>query len=224
MSWPAPRLSASLGLLASVFVLLLRAPSQASDAERLMPWLAQLSQLAQHVGSVSELSLNGQRFRISSAVGTDPDHTHVLYIESETALDASAMFPSAGDAPGADLPDLPRPHHARRLLSLQLQGQPHALVAYAVPTPAQARVAHPVAAEAPASPLREPLVAALDAYARQLAAAGFRRLALDLQTGESAATSGFVRGESLFVVHATWATGQGDEPVITATRLAGALR
>jgi hypothetical protein len=43
--------------------------------------------------------------------------TRYVSVASDGALALPSMFPSEGDAPGVDVPDLPRPPAARRLLS-----------------------------------------------------------------------------------------------------------
>lgn len=56
-------------------------------------------------------------------------------------LDLGAIFPRAGDAPGADVPGVARPPGARRLLSASADGQPYRFVVYAADGAAPAAVA-----------------------------------------------------------------------------------
>ncbi|MET0385152.1 MAG: hypothetical protein ABW321_04295, partial [Polyangiales bacterium] len=132
--------------------------------------------------------------RYLEAHGGPGEHTELLWLESTAPLAAATLFPLSGDAPGSDLAELPRPPGSRRVLALQLHGQPHGLVAYA-------------------SARSESLSATLDHYTHTLEAAGYYRVPVG-----DAATSGFVRGDVFFVVHGFTRAG---EHLITATRLAG---
>jgi hypothetical protein len=81
--------------------------------------------------------------------------SHGLMVWNAGPLAVRAMFPEHGDAAGSDLPGLPRPTGARRVLSARVPSRGYALAAYEV-------------GDAPA--------AALAQYARQLAQLGFRSL------------------------------------------------
>jgi hypothetical protein len=48
------------------------------------------------------------------------------------ALDLGAMFPAGSDAPGADVPGVPRPANARRILSAEVPGDSYRIAVYAV--------------------------------------------------------------------------------------------
>jgi hypothetical protein len=60
----------------------------------------------------------------------DAHTTHVFAVWSEGTFSIPAMFPAAGDAPGTDPEDAPRPHNAVRVLSAELTGHPYALRMY----------------------------------------------------------------------------------------------
>jgi hypothetical protein len=79
--------------------------------------------------------------------------SHGLMVWNAGPLAVRAMFPEHGDAAGSDLPGLPRPAGARRVLSARVPSRGYALAAYEV-------------GEAPASALAQ--------YTRQLARLGFR--------------------------------------------------
>jgi hypothetical protein len=109
------------------------------------------------------------------------DQTRIWLASSDTPLRLTAMFPASGDdASGDDLTELPRPAAAQRVLSAQVVGQPHGLVAYRV-------------ASTPAS--------ALDDYARALTGRGFRQGERS-QSSAGALTTSFMHGEAQFIVRA----------------------
>lgn len=66
---------------------------------------------------------------------TAPAHSRVTALWSDAGLDAGAMFPSAGDAPGQDSQLIPRPPESRRLLSAAAEGTQLLLLHYASHTP-----------------------------------------------------------------------------------------
>lgn len=59
-----------------------------------------------------------------------PIGTRYVAIASDGALDLLKMFPGDGDAPGTDLPELPRPPETRRLLSTFQEGADAVLLSY----------------------------------------------------------------------------------------------
>lgn len=54
----------------------------------------------------------------------------VVMMWTDGPLNLKRMFPSTGDAPGVDFPDLPRPPHGRRIFSAWEEGQGPALNIY----------------------------------------------------------------------------------------------
>jgi hypothetical protein len=61
---------------------------------------------------------------------TTPRGTHVVRA-TFPSLDVAAMFPAAGDAPGKDVPGVPRPPDSRRVMSSMQLGSANQLVVYA---------------------------------------------------------------------------------------------
>lgn len=61
--------------------------------------------------------------------------SRVSALWTDEGLDPSALFPSAGDAPGSDSPWIPRPPASRRTLSAAAQGTPFTLLGYASQLP-----------------------------------------------------------------------------------------
>ncbi|AKF11659.1 hypothetical protein [Sandaracinus amylolyticus] len=61
---------------------------------------------------------------------TDDGGTHFLVFHTDEELNVYEMFPSTGDAPGADVDGLPRPANTRRLMSAWEEGDPHSLSMY----------------------------------------------------------------------------------------------
>jgi hypothetical protein len=57
--------------------------------------------------------------------------THFLVFHTDESLNIYEMFPQTGDAPGRDVPGLPRPEGARRFMSAWEEGDPHAITMYA---------------------------------------------------------------------------------------------
>ncbi|HJL14929.1 MAG TPA: hypothetical protein RMH99_04695 [Sandaracinaceae bacterium LLY-WYZ-13_1] len=60
----------------------------------------------------------------------DGEHTRFVRVESASPLPLRRMFPSDSDAPGFDLPGVPRPDGGTRLLSAQDPRAGHAMVIY----------------------------------------------------------------------------------------------
>lgn len=57
-------------------------------------------------------------------------NTLVLAMWTEGSFDIPGMFPDSGDAPGSDSRHVPRPPVARRVLTAEIEGHPHALRMY----------------------------------------------------------------------------------------------
>lgn len=119
-----------------------------------------LSVLAQHLaqlGRTGSLAAFGP-VRYLHVQRTAPEHSRVTALWSDAGLDAVAMFPSTGDAPGHDSQLIPRPPESRRLLSAAAEGASLLLLHYA--------------SHAPRSLLQR-------FYATELRTRGFRELAAD---------------------------------------------
>lgn len=68
--------------------------------------------------------------RYVTARRTASGTTHVVALWTEGSLDVKKMFPEAGDAPGTDPKDVPRPPNARRLFTAFADGTPYAVRVY----------------------------------------------------------------------------------------------
>ena len=77
-------------------------------------------------GDVSELG--DMRYAVARRV-TDRS-THVLAIWTQGRFNIADMFPEKGDAPGNDLPEIPRPQESTRLFSADFPGHPYAARIY----------------------------------------------------------------------------------------------
>lgn len=110
--------------------------------------LSGLRRMSRHFSASSDLASWGS-FGFAHAVTTS-ERTSILVAATGRALDLARMFPASGDAPGSDLPHLPRPE-GRRVLTVSLDETP-LLAAY----------------EAQRAPL-----AAIASYAKHLETAGF---------------------------------------------------
>ena len=58
------------------------------------------------------------------------ERTQVVRFWTDGPLDLEALLPEAGDAPGSDAPDVPRPPGARRILSARELGEPQQITLY----------------------------------------------------------------------------------------------
>jgi hypothetical protein len=125
-------------------------------AQRVLPadLLARLSRFAR-AADVAEIG--ALRFAWARSEGRD---TRYVALWSDQPLPLRSAFPALGDAPGSDVPRVPRPSATRRVLSAWQEGAAPMLVAYASAQPAPA---------------------ALRGYEPQLRARGYR-----LQRGVSA--------------------------------------
>lgn len=65
------------------------------------------------------------------------DRTTLLVLWTEGDVRLNEMFPKLGDAPGRDIPELPRPKGTRRMLSAFEVGQPYGLATYTLEPPWQ---------------------------------------------------------------------------------------
>lgn len=113
---------------------------------------------------------------------------------SDASLPIAAMFPALGDAPGVDVHGVPRPQHARRLLSVLQEGNDKAIVVYEL--------------------RGQPMRAAHDAYLAQLTAAGF---SLDGSSPAGALGVIATRAEQSVVV--TFAQASADQVLATISAL-----
>jgi hypothetical protein len=93
---------------------------------------ADLSARLREAANTGELGPLG-RLRLIHARQDDGGRTAVLSLWSEGELDVTDLFPSAGDAPGSDDPELPRPPGGRRVLSAIHDQIATPLVAYRSP-------------------------------------------------------------------------------------------
>lgn len=80
------------------------------------------------ITGLGELAETGDLSRLGapryvSARRLENQRTHVLTVWSEGPLELGALISGAGDAPGADLPDVPRPPDTVRLLSARVAGR-----------------------------------------------------------------------------------------------------
>jgi hypothetical protein len=79
--------------------------------------------------ATGELGAIGQ-LRYAYVRKTKKGGTHVLAMWTMDKFNVKEMFPEAGDAPGEDFADLPRPADSRRLFSVQIAGAPYGLNVY----------------------------------------------------------------------------------------------
>jgi hypothetical protein len=79
-------------------------------------------------GETGDLTTLGE-LRATWVMASGDERRYVLIAARDT-LALSQMFPSTGDAPGVDVPSLPRPPEARRVLSTFQRGEAPMLVAY----------------------------------------------------------------------------------------------
>jgi hypothetical protein len=75
--------------------------------------------------------------RYVAARKLDSGKTHVIAVWSEGELRIGSLFPESGDAPGTDLPDVPRPPEATRQLCAMAAGRSFGLRLYDSPRPQQ---------------------------------------------------------------------------------------
>ncbi|MCB9666542.1 MAG: hypothetical protein H6715_00245 [Myxococcales bacterium] len=91
-------------------------------------WIAHLSRFVQS-GNISEVG------EIRYLYAERHKHTTTLVtLWADGALNVFHMFPNSGDAPGFDLPDVPRPKEAKRLLSAGEEGFSQSVHIYAANT------------------------------------------------------------------------------------------
>jgi hypothetical protein len=79
--------------------------------------------------ATSDVSRLGD-MRYVAARKMEDGKTQVIAIWTEGVFNIEAMFPTQGDAPGTDAPDVPRPPAALRRLSAVVPGRPYAIRSY----------------------------------------------------------------------------------------------
>jgi hypothetical protein len=94
----------------------------------IVPTDAPLLERVQALHETQDFAALGE-LRFAWAMQT-PTGTRYVAIAAEGELNVPAMFPADSDAPGIDLPGLPRPPSARRLLTTWQEGQDPVLVSY----------------------------------------------------------------------------------------------
>lgn len=72
------------------------------------------------------------------AMRDDSGDTSYVALATEGPVAIPALFPARGDAPGADMPDVPRPPGSRRVLSAYQEHAAPSIVSYRVELPAEA--------------------------------------------------------------------------------------
>jgi len=153
--------------------------------------LSELAQYASDYAQTGDLSVFGQ-LRYLTVRKTGAHASHVVLAHSSGALRLRDMFPERGDAAGADLPGISRPHGARRLLSARNLGGGSGMVAYTV----------------------QEAAGSLQRYVDQLRARGFVALPLPAAAGTERAA--MFRGTTQLVVQSMKLNG---ETVIAAVAL-----
>lgn len=115
--------------------------------------------------------------RFMTARRTERGESYVVLVHAAGPLQWWQMFPSHGDAPGQDFPQLPRPQAARRVLTAHVRGSAHGTVAYGVTgTPERAFADYRVELERAGLQLRTlaPDLAAFERDQDQYIVHGFR--------------------------------------------------
>lgn len=129
-------------------------------------------------GDLTELG----ELRYVSARKLENGKTQVIAVWSEGSFRIGAMFPESGDAPGSDMPGVPRPPSARRLLTAAAREHDYGMRIYA-------------SDESPP--------AILSFYERKLRQRGFARVALPLENSalrEEVFVQAFTRAEHAVIV------------------------
>jgi hypothetical protein len=97
------------------------------DTERPLG-LTELTRRLRGFGQTGNLSAVGKlRYVLARRQGSV---TSLLVLWTDDDAPLLKMFPKTGDAPGSDLPDVPRPDRAERLLSAAEQGSPYSISIY----------------------------------------------------------------------------------------------
>jgi hypothetical protein len=91
-------------------------------------WLSEAEVAAADGGDAPRARARGLR---TVFVQRGPEGGVIVKLWAVGALDASALFPTHGDAPGVDAPGVPRPPSTRRVLSVRELGQRQQLTLYA---------------------------------------------------------------------------------------------
>jgi hypothetical protein len=129
-------------------------------------------------GDLAELG----ELRYLTARKLENGKTHVIAVWSEGSFRIGAMFPESGDAPGSDMPDVPRPPSAQRVLTAAASGHDYGMRIYAS---------------------KEPASAIASFYERELRQRGFEPVELSLENGalrENVFVHAFTRGERAVIV------------------------
>jgi hypothetical protein len=103
-----------------------------------------LAGLASDLGDVARTGDVGKlgTFRyVSVDRGPRATKTHVLRQWTEGRFDLKTAFPAEGDVPGNDLPEVPRPDGARRILDASVEGSSFGVRVYDAPEPQSAVLA-----------------------------------------------------------------------------------
>jgi hypothetical protein len=99
--------------------------------------LGGLAERIDEFSRTSRLSAFGQA-RYAYVERLPDQQARVMTLWAETDLDLSTLFPTSGDAAGADSRLLPRPPESTRLLSAAAEGMPFLLLHYSSRTPSAA--------------------------------------------------------------------------------------
>lgn len=92
--------------------------------------VAELTRRLEQFVKTGDLSSIGQLRYVLARRGGDVTSLLVLWTDGSVPL--SKMFPKTGDAPGRDVPDVPRPRDSDRLLSATNQAVPYGITVYRV--------------------------------------------------------------------------------------------
>lgn len=101
------------------------------DTERPLT-LHELSARLQAFSKTGDLSSVGKLHYVLAR--REKSVTSLLAFWTEGTAQLLAMFPKAGDAPGQDIADVPRPERAVRIFSAREEGMPYAVTMYRSPT------------------------------------------------------------------------------------------
>lgn len=125
----------------------------------------------------------GERFERFTFVRGDASSSSLTSVTRQSNADLHAMFPLEGDAPGDDLPGVPRPSGSRRVISATVVESGHAVRIYEV---------------ARKAPKAEELQRSREAFDAQMRAAGYEPSTAVAQALDD--TRLYVRGDERIVV------------------------